>query len=282
MDPYALGLLLGDGCLTGATTPSFSTEDPELGRGPRSRRCREWRSRYKDGVRLRAQPGSGTRRGHHAGEPGHGSHATPRPHRHAIAHEVHPARATCSTPLKCGSPLLQGLLDTDGGPVTQADRTCRVQYATTSPRLRDDVRRAGPFAGGCRVRAHSTCRGPRARARERTRRGLPPRRVRHRPASPCRCGAVPTGPQAGEVRVRRRRRSADALHRQHRARRPCRDRVHPGCGGRLAVCHRGPPAHAQHPQRRVHHSRRGAEHHSGTDEDVPHPPRIRQQDRRDR
>ena len=35
--------------------------------------------------------------------------------------------------------LLQGLLDTDGGPVTQADRTCRVQYVTTSPQLRDDV-----------------------------------------------------------------------------------------------------------------------------------------------
>ena len=30
MDPYALGLLLGDGCLTGATTPSFATSDPEL------------------------------------------------------------------------------------------------------------------------------------------------------------------------------------------------------------------------------------------------------------
>jgi phosphate starvation-inducible PhoH-like protein len=34
---------------------------------------------------------------------------------------------------------LQGLLDTDGGPVTQKDRTCRIQYTTTSPRLRDDV-----------------------------------------------------------------------------------------------------------------------------------------------
>lgn len=30
MDPYALGLLLGDGCLTGKTTPTFSTTDPEL------------------------------------------------------------------------------------------------------------------------------------------------------------------------------------------------------------------------------------------------------------
>src|SRR6202035_4195883 len=35
--------------------------------------------------------------------------------------------------------VLQGLLDTDGGPVTQRDRTCRVQYTTTSPQLRDDV-----------------------------------------------------------------------------------------------------------------------------------------------
>src|SRR4051794_10918031 len=30
LDPYALGLLLGDGCLTTSTTPSFSTNDPEL------------------------------------------------------------------------------------------------------------------------------------------------------------------------------------------------------------------------------------------------------------
>ena len=30
LDPYALGLLLGDGCLTTATTPTFTTADPEL------------------------------------------------------------------------------------------------------------------------------------------------------------------------------------------------------------------------------------------------------------
>src|SRR5438477_700492 len=30
LDPYALGLLLGDRCLTTRTTPSFSTSDPEL------------------------------------------------------------------------------------------------------------------------------------------------------------------------------------------------------------------------------------------------------------
>jgi phosphate starvation-inducible PhoH-like protein len=35
--------------------------------------------------------------------------------------------------------VLQGLLDTDGGPVTQRGRTCRVQYSTCSETLRDDV-----------------------------------------------------------------------------------------------------------------------------------------------
>ena len=30
VDPYALGLLLGDGCITCTTTPSFATTDPEL------------------------------------------------------------------------------------------------------------------------------------------------------------------------------------------------------------------------------------------------------------
>ena len=45
--------------------------------------------------------------------------------------------------------------------------------------------------------------------------------------------------------------------------------------------HRGRPAglHARpHAQRRLHHPRRGAEHHAGTDEDVPDPPGLRLQD----
>jgi phosphate starvation-inducible protein PhoH and related proteins len=42
-----------------------------------------------------------------------------------------------STEVRLG--VLQGLLDTDGGPVTQARRSCRIQFVTTSPRLRDDV-----------------------------------------------------------------------------------------------------------------------------------------------
>jgi phosphate starvation-inducible PhoH-like protein len=35
--------------------------------------------------------------------------------------------------------LLQGLLDSDGGPVIQEGRTCRIQYTTCSVALRDDV-----------------------------------------------------------------------------------------------------------------------------------------------
>ncbi len=35
--------------------------------------------------------------------------------------------------------VLQGLLDSDGGPVTQPGRTCRIQFTTVSDQLRDDV-----------------------------------------------------------------------------------------------------------------------------------------------
>ena len=44
IDPYAMGLLLGDGCLTTSTTPAFATKDPEpaeaLGVGPERPRHR--------------------------------------------------------------------------------------------------------------------------------------------------------------------------------------------------------------------------------------------------
>jgi phosphate starvation-inducible PhoH-like protein len=137
MDPYALGLLLGDGCLTGATTPSFSTDDPELAEALEAA-LPGVTARYKDGVdyvlnRVRA-PGEvitlenpvtgalraldllGTR-----------------------SHTKFVPRGYLANTAEVRVALLQGLLDSDGGPVTQADRTCRIQYATTSPQLRDDV-----------------------------------------------------------------------------------------------------------------------------------------------
>ena len=69
-------------------------------------------------------------------------------------------------------------------------------------------------------------------------------------------------------------------------RRPARHggpRVDPQAHGRghdrdsPAGLHAGPQ-----PQRLVHHPRRGAEHHARADEDVPHPPRVRVEDRGDR
>ncbi len=59
--------------------------------------------------------------------------------------------------------VLQGLLDTDGDPVVQQGRTCRVQYTTTSPRLRDDVlflvRSLGGVACNSVRRAHGRLPG---------------------------------------------------------------------------------------------------------------------------
>ena len=112
--------------------------------------------------------------------------------------------------------------------------------------------------------------------------GPPPARRAHPRHSPsCRHGAVPARAQEGALR-RGRWRSADALHRQHRARRRRGVRVHRGRGRGLALRHGGLPRDAQHPQRRVHHPRRGAEHLRRADEDVPHPARLRLEDGRHR
>ncbi len=137
MDPYALGLLLGDGCLTGTSTPSFATCDPELA----------WE------LQLRL-PGIQVRPRHEAQYQlnqvtSPGEVITLENPVTAVARRLglHAARSgTKFVPdlylynsSKVRVAILQGLLDSDGGPVTQKNRTCRIQYTTTSPRLRDDV-----------------------------------------------------------------------------------------------------------------------------------------------
>ena len=137
MDPYALGLLLGDGCLTGATTPSFATADPELA----------WElQRRLPGTEVRPTQGPNYVLNQVA-SPGDvitlenpvtsavrllGLHGTRSATKFVPELYLHNSA-------KVRLAVLQGLLDTDGGPVTQRDRTCRIQYTTTSPRLRDDV-----------------------------------------------------------------------------------------------------------------------------------------------
>ncbi|GAA4805843.1 hypothetical protein GCM10023200_49180 [Actinomycetospora chlora] len=138
MDPYALGLLLGDGCLTTATTPSFSTKDPELA-AALDAALPEADVTHKSGLDYVLK---------RAGGGGRGGVITANPVT-AVLRELGLAGTNSSTKFvpeaylqndvdtRIG--LLQGLLDTDGGPVTQDGRTCRVQYSTCSPRLRDDV-----------------------------------------------------------------------------------------------------------------------------------------------
>jgi phosphate starvation-inducible PhoH-like protein len=137
MDPYALGLLLGDGCLTTTTTPSFSTSDPELAaaledslEGIELFRKSEvdFVLRHIDGHRggvIVANPVTATLR--ELGLAGTRSTTKFVPEQYLYNRsEVRIA-------------LLQGLFDSDGGPVTQRGRTCRIQYTTCSERLRDDV-----------------------------------------------------------------------------------------------------------------------------------------------
>jgi phosphate starvation-inducible PhoH-like protein len=108
MDPYAIGLLLGDGCL-----PKGEHDDvlrhKHSGRG---------------GV-IVANPVTAVLR--ELGLAGAYSHTQFIPRRYLQnATDVRVA-------------VLQGLLDTDGGPVTQEGRTCRIRYTTCSESLRDDV-----------------------------------------------------------------------------------------------------------------------------------------------
>jgi phosphate starvation-inducible PhoH-like protein len=137
MDPYALGLLLGDGCLTGTTTPSFATSDPELawelkrllpGTEVHPRQSPNYllnKVTSPGDVITLENPVTGVTRLLGLLGTRSSTKFVPDLYRYN-SHQVRLA-------------VLQGLLDTDGGPVTQRNRTCRVQYTTVSPRLRDDV-----------------------------------------------------------------------------------------------------------------------------------------------
>jgi phosphate starvation-inducible protein PhoH and related proteins len=137
LDPYAVGLLLGDGCLTGSTTPSYATDDVDLAEAL-DEALPGVEVRYKGGAdyvlnRVRAagevitleNPVTGALRDLDL----IGSHS----------HTKFVPRVYLHNAVEVRLAVLQGLLDTDGGPVAQADRTCRVQYTTTSPQLRNDV-----------------------------------------------------------------------------------------------------------------------------------------------
>jgi phosphate starvation-inducible protein PhoH and related proteins len=137
MDSYALGLLLGDGCLTTSTTPSFTTADPELAVALEA---------ALDGIELRRKTSVDYVLRHAAGHRGGVIVSNPVT---VVLRELGLAGTRSNTKfvpdryLRNSShvrlAVLQGLLDSDGGPVIQEGRTCRIQYGTSSERLRDDV-----------------------------------------------------------------------------------------------------------------------------------------------
>jgi phosphate starvation-inducible PhoH-like protein len=137
LDPYALGLLLGDGCLTARTTPTFTTMDPELVVPLED---------AVEGIELRRKGAlEYTLRHIH----GHGGGVIVAKPVTVALRELGLAGVKSDTkfvpePYLYNAPavrlgVLQGLLDSDGGPVAQRGRTCRIQYSTCSRRLRDDV-----------------------------------------------------------------------------------------------------------------------------------------------
>jgi phosphate starvation-inducible PhoH-like protein len=134
LEPYAVGLLLGDGCLTTKTTPSFTTADPELAAALEA---------SLDGIELRRK-GAYDYVLRHGGR---GGVIVANPVTAALRElglaGVYSHTKFVPEPYLHNSPdvriaLLQGLLDSDGGPVAHG-RTCRIQYTTCSERLRDDV-----------------------------------------------------------------------------------------------------------------------------------------------
>jgi len=137
LDPYALGLLLGDGCFSCQATPSFATSDSELAAslehlipGIKARRKSEVdyvlnRIRLPGEVITIENPVTGAMR--RLGLAGSKSDTKFVPQEYLLnGPDVRLA-------------VLQGLLDSDGGPVTRQGRTCRVQFVTVSDRLRNDV-----------------------------------------------------------------------------------------------------------------------------------------------
>jgi phosphate starvation-inducible PhoH-like protein len=137
MDPYALGLLLGDGCLMTSTTPSFTTADPELAVALEA---------ALDGIELRRKSEVDYVLRHAAGHRGGVIVSNPVT---VVLRHLGLAGTRSNTkfvPLpylrnssEVRLAVLQGVLDSDGEPVTQQGRTCRIHYGTSSPRLRDSV-----------------------------------------------------------------------------------------------------------------------------------------------
>jgi phosphate starvation-inducible protein PhoH and related proteins len=136
MDPYALGLLLGDGCLTTKSTPTFTTADDELAAALEGALVGVELARKNEVDYVLRRIGGGRR----------GQVTNPVT---GVLRELESAGTYSHTKFipteylhnssEVRIAVLQGLLDSDGGPVRRAGRSCRVRLTTCAPRLRDDV-----------------------------------------------------------------------------------------------------------------------------------------------
>ncbi len=142
LEPYALGLMLSDGCMSEKTSPSFTTSDAELVSSlSASFAGMSLEIRRKSAIDYAlVNPLAG--KGGNKFEPIRnpltqvlrGLHLSGT---YSSSKFIPEAYLYNSADVRIA--LLQGLLDTDGSPVTQEGRTCRIQYVTTSERLKDDV-----------------------------------------------------------------------------------------------------------------------------------------------
>jgi phosphate starvation-inducible PhoH-like protein len=139
IEPYALGLLLGDGCISDHSSPSFATCDEELISSLEfafADMDLTIRRRSKFDYLITVPVTENGRTAFH-------NQLTQRLRELKLAGTVSSTKFIPEIYLYNSAEvriaLLQGLLDTDGGPVTQEGRTCRIQYSTTSERLKDDL-----------------------------------------------------------------------------------------------------------------------------------------------
>ena len=142
IEPYALGLMLGDGCLSGNTSPTFATADAELvsslSLSFADLNLHIRRKSEIDYVIVNPLAGKGGNRFAPVRNPlTQALRELNLSGTYSFSKFIPEAYLYNSAAVRIA--LLQGLLDTDGGPVMQDGRSCRIQYSTTSERLKDDV-----------------------------------------------------------------------------------------------------------------------------------------------
>ena len=142
IEPYALGLMLGDGCMSGKTSPTFATADAELVSSLSfafsDMNLHLRRKSEIDYVLVNPLAGKGGNKFMPIRNP-----LTQALRELSLSGTYSSTKFIPEVYLRNSAEVrlavLQGLLDTDGGPVTQAGRTCRIQYTTTSEQLKNDV-----------------------------------------------------------------------------------------------------------------------------------------------